>query len=422
VVGFLDSLGIGNQPDQLSLPEILSAIPAIAGPVLMARGKRVGLPLGIGLSAIGGLGQTLAERQRTQAQHSQLGKIISTMPGVTDQQKQMFGQLVSAGVNPETILPEVLKGQFRQAKPLGGLRAAAAGELGLPLDETTWTPEQWKQEQGTETGLYRHLHPEKEAKQSLMDRYFAEHPGAKTDDFESWYQRNKLAGEKPPQPSWRTETDPTTGATVQNAYHYNPKSGKMELVPTEGDPGGVPAKLDTNERKQLDAVRLVSTQIPRMGDLVNQLPPDTSPAMLAREYAKFRAPFGALGAVDPKFEAYFQQIGQLKAALISSAASGFRGQYMINMLKQHIPSETDPPARAMEKIQGFDAGGFNAILQNYLGAGKPIAPSGGGATSGGTPPKPSFDVDKTYQKDGRWYVKDKAGKFYQFDGSQWIPL
>lgn len=113
-MGFLDALGIGNQPDQLSLPEILSAIPAIAGPVLMARGKRVGLPLGIGLSAIGGLGQTLADRRRTQQQHQGLADAIAKMPGVTDEMRQSLSQAVKLGMDPSSIYGDVLKSEFKQ--------------------------------------------------------------------------------------------------------------------------------------------------------------------------------------------------------------------------------------------------------------------------------------------------------------------
>lgn len=393
-----------NESFHLSLPEILSTIVDVGGQYLMQRNRRIGGPLGAGLSTVGQLGEALAQRHRQQ----NLAKIISKMPGVTPEMQQSLSQAVKLGMDPASIYGDVLKEQFK-GKP--GLKP-------FPI----WDPKTQQESMfdpnvpgatipsGSYSSSFKPSAP-KETEAEKLDLYGKERQIAQQ------YQ-------KPPQPSWRTETDPTTGATVQNAYRYNPKTGMMEEVPTSGSPSGVPAKLDTNERKQLDAVHLVSTQIPRMNDLVQQLPPDTSPALLAREYAKFRAPFGALGTVDPRFGAYFQQIGQLKAALISSAASGFRGQYMIDMLKQHIPSETDPPSRAMEKIRGFDEGGFNAVLKNYLGTGTSITPStsDGGSSSGGTPPKPPFEVDKTYQKDGQWYVKDKAGKFFQFDGSKWTPL
>src|SRR5512146_1377793 len=96
-MGFFDFIGTG--PGQLSLPEILSAVPAVAGPVLMQRGRRVGLPLGIGLSALGGLGQEYAQRQRTQSQHEGVLNLIKSMPGVTPEMQKSFEQAVQQGVD-----------------------------------------------------------------------------------------------------------------------------------------------------------------------------------------------------------------------------------------------------------------------------------------------------------------------------------
>lgn len=54
---------IGSGPNQLSLAEVLSALPAVAGPVLMQRGRKLGLPIGMGLTAFGALGQDLAKKE-----------------------------------------------------------------------------------------------------------------------------------------------------------------------------------------------------------------------------------------------------------------------------------------------------------------------------------------------------------------------
>lgn len=417
-MGFFDF--IGNKPDQLSLPEILSAIPAVAGPVLMQRGRRVGLPLGIGLSALGGLGQEYAQRQRQQSQHEGVLNLIKSMPGVTPEMQKSFEAAVNQGVDPTPLYDALVKNQMKTTavKPIfamqNGKEVALNPETGQKLYDVQGFTSSFKPKEMGGSDISVPVRTQLKAMGVDPSKASAEQITAAEDAITA----------RATKPSWRIETDPTTGATIQNAYRYNAKTGKMELVPTAGAPGGVPTKLDPAERKQLDAVRLVSTQIPRFKSLIAALPPDTSPAVLAKEYAKFRAPFGALGPVDPRFSNYFQQIGQLKAQLISSAASGFRGQYILDILKQHIPSETDPPARAMEKVQGFDAGGFNAVLQNYLGTGTPLTPKAesAGAGTGTVPPKPPFEVDKAYNKDGQWYVKDKAGKFYQFDGSRWAPL
>lgn len=68
---FLSAIGIGSQPNQLGLADILSALGQAAGPTLAARGGRIGMPLGFGLSTVGALGQTLSDRQAKVQQNQQ---------------------------------------------------------------------------------------------------------------------------------------------------------------------------------------------------------------------------------------------------------------------------------------------------------------------------------------------------------------
>lgn len=114
-MSFMDFLtGSNNAP--LSLAEVLSAIPAVAGPALMARGRRVGLPLGMGLTALGGLGEMMAQRQRQNAQAQGLSKAIGEMPGLTPDQQKSLSDFASAGGNTAPIFGELLRRQFAQPK------------------------------------------------------------------------------------------------------------------------------------------------------------------------------------------------------------------------------------------------------------------------------------------------------------------
>jgi hypothetical protein len=77
----------------------------------------------------------------------------------------------------------------------------------------------------------------------------------------------------------------------------------------------------------------------------------------------------------------------------------------------------------MEKMKSFEMGRFNALLKNTLGTGTPAgAAATTAATAGTPPPAPPFQVNKTLIKDGQWYVSDPSGKFYQYDGTKWVPL
>lgn len=208
--------------------------------------------------------------------------------------------------------------------------------------------------------------------------------------------------------SWRTETDPTTGRDIQVPYAVD-RTGKLTRVPFGSEAGAtlggaIPGKLNANEKRLIDSVNDIAEMMPDMPEMIDALG-NPSSVELAMQWAKYRAPFGALGAVDPKFAAYFNSLGQIQTDLISAATTGgSRAMRLIDMLKPHIPSPTDPPDRAMEKLKGFDMGRFNAIRKTLLGTGptpgsRPLEGSGGTDGTGGSftpggiapaPPPPGF--------------------------------
>jgi hypothetical protein len=204
--------------------------------------------------------------------------------------------------------------------------------------------------------------------------------------------------DKPENLSWRQET--VDGKTVQVPYRYDPAKG-MVRVPIEGDAtASAPGKLNANQQRLVDAVNDISEQMPDMKQMVEDLG-NPSSIDLGIQYAKYRAPFGIGGTVDPKYAAYFNALGQIQTDLVAAATTGgSRSFALIDMLKPHIPDPTDPPARAMEKLKGFDMGRFNAIRKNLLGEGpapgsRPMEGSGGSAPAstsgfipGGEPPPP----------------------------------
>jgi hypothetical protein len=204
--------------------------------------------------------------------------------------------------------------------------------------------------------------------------------------------------DKPENLSWRQET--VDGKTVQVPYRYDPAKG-MVRVPIEGDAtASAPGKLNANQQRLVDSVNDIAEQMPDMKQMIDDLG-NPSSIELGIQYAKYRAPFGIGGSVDPKFAAYFNALGQIQTDLVAAATTGgSRSFALIDMLKPHIPDPTDPPARAMEKLKGFDMGRFNAIRKNLLGEGpapgsRPMEGSGGtapastsGFTPGGEPPPP----------------------------------
>ena len=62
IADFLSNIGLGGGQDQLGLADILNAVGTTVGPVLANRGGYIGMPLGLGLSAVGQLGSTLADK------------------------------------------------------------------------------------------------------------------------------------------------------------------------------------------------------------------------------------------------------------------------------------------------------------------------------------------------------------------------
>lgn len=243
--------------------------------------------------------------------------------------------------------------------------------------------------------------------------WLAEHPGGTVEDYQKMLKSQGAY--------WRTTVAPD-GSSVQVPFErgadglWHPM-GIEEGAPGASSPadggvsyGGLRTKLDANQQKQLDAVRNVREQMPRLQGLISALPPNASPGDFAKQYLKYRTPFGALGPADPAFTEYFQQLGQLKTDLYAAAAGGGRGKYLFEYLQQHIPDEKDPPARAMEKLRGFDEGRFNALVGNLIGSGANIP-----GMPAAKPPRPSFPYVQSYQKGNDYFVQGKDGKYYHFD-------
>ncbi len=77
--------------------------------------------------------------------------MISGMPGVTDQQRKFFSDYVGQGGDPNTFMPEVMKAIFPTNKQATGPRELAAGALGLPMDSTKWSKEDFQKVADWET-------------------------------------------------------------------------------------------------------------------------------------------------------------------------------------------------------------------------------------------------------------------------------
>ncbi len=174
---------------------------------------------------------------------------------------------------------------------------------------------------------------------------------------------------KPGPVSWRNETTPD-GRSIQVPYERD-ESGKMKRVPFESDdpgaaPGSVPGKLNVGQQRLVDSVNDIEKQMPDLERMIKGLK-NPSSFELAKQYAKYRAPFGIAGKADPEYTAYFNALGQVQTDLVSSATSGgSRSFQLITMLRPHIPDPTDPPDRALEKLRGFDKGRFAAIKATLL--------------------------------------------------------
>jgi hypothetical protein len=186
---------------------------------------------------------------------------------------------------------------------------------------------------------------------------------------------------KPGPVSWRSETTPD-GKSIQVPYERD-ESGKMKRVPFEGDDpaaasGGVPGKLNVGQQRLVDSVSDIEKQMPDIEAMISGLK-NPSSFELAKQYAKYRAPFGLAGKSAPEYTAYFNALGQVQTDLVGAATSGgSRSFQLISMLRPHIPDPTDPPERALEKLKGFDKGRFAAIkatLLNQPSAAAPAAPT-----------------------------------------------
>jgi len=228
--------------------------------------------------------------------------------------------------------------------------------------------------------------------------------------------------EKPENLTWRTES--VDGKTVQVPYRFDPATGSMSRVPIAGEPLGAPGKLNANQQRLVDSVNDIAEQMPDMKGMIDDLG-NPSSIELGIQYAKYRAPFGVGGSVDPKFAAYFNALGQIQTDLIAAATTGgSRSFALIDMLKPHIPDPTDPPSRAMEKLKGFDMGRFNAIRKTLLGEGpspgsRPMEGAGGTdpASTAGFAPGPAAMPKGPVAMPAKYVRLDSSGNKVSTGGS-----
>lgn len=110
----------GSGPDQLSIGDIIAGLQPV-GEVLAARGRKIGLPLGLGLTAAGGLAGAYTERQRAQAQRKGLADALMKLQGGSSLQDVM-PSATAAGVDPKelfsaytTLHPEAKPDQLTEA-------------------------------------------------------------------------------------------------------------------------------------------------------------------------------------------------------------------------------------------------------------------------------------------------------------------
>lgn len=412
----------GNFDEHPGSEELLGALPLIAGAWLSASPRRGWQGVGNALAAAGGLAEydattrvnAKSDRDKAAKDAKAWNAFAGTMKPGESTPDVIKGATASGLSVPDALA--VYKDYSQGPKEGTPQKVSMNGISGLryPNGRTEWlSAGETAGAQGKETA-------EGEAyQQELKNR-----PGLTREQF---HKEWGAASGKPPQPSWRWTTGPD-GRAVQ--IPYSNVGGVETPMPLAGDSGitskgGLPGKPNAQQQQLLDSVNTVEDVVPQLTTAATALP-DSSPGRLAREYAKFRAPFGALGPADPAYVAYFSTIGQVKSDLTKAAMGAGRGKYLFDAMKQHIPSETDPPARAMEKMKWFQEGRFAAIRKTILGAPPDAAetaaaalPASGMSTA---PPAPSFNVAKTYLKDGRWYVQDDKGQFYQYDGKTWQTL
>lgn len=165
----------------------------------------------------------------------------------------------------------------------------------------------------------------------------------------------------------------------------------------------IPTTANVQQRQALVATSIAEQDAQRLEQIIRKMK-DKSVVGLARGYAKYRAPFGLLGPGDPNYDAYVQQLGQLKTDLLAAAVggTGSRSYQLVKQLLPHIPVETDPPDRALEKIQGFRQGRFRSLRQAILGTTltNSVSPSGNETSPDETvptdsdAPPPGFRIER----------------------------
>lgn len=187
------------------------------------------------------------------------------------------------------------------------------------------------------------------------------------------YAGMKAAGRAPVQPkaikwlpshdaeghSIQIPTDPVTGARIAG------------VAPVGG-------KLGTQEVAALEATRSLTTDIPKLQAAADKIATG-GPFKAALEYRKYKYPmFGLGGPVDPDYEDYFSQIGNIKSELAKLQSTGSsRSMSLLRFIQDHIPKETDPPAVAMRKLQTLQKGRFDSLTKAILGDDASSTPAGG---------------------------------------------
>jgi hypothetical protein len=92
------------EPDQLSLADIVGAVGEAAGPVLTRRRGLVGMPLGLGLSALGHLGKLLSDEEQQTGRRERTAAALRGIPGAE----------AVANLGPEGVHTLLRAGAFKQ--------------------------------------------------------------------------------------------------------------------------------------------------------------------------------------------------------------------------------------------------------------------------------------------------------------------
>jgi len=156
-------------------------------------------------------------------------------------------------------------------------------------------------------------------------------------------------------------TRDATGRTIQ--VWYDPLTG----LPAPGR-APIPGKLTTTDLAAIEATNALLIDIPKLQAAAEKIGSGNT-LTLANEYRKYGHPaFGIFGTVDPDYQDYFAQIGNVKSELAKLQSAGSsRSFQLLKFIQDHIPSETDPPAQAVGKLRTLEKGRFDSLTKAILG-------------------------------------------------------